>query len=251
MQLEVDKRRDDMKLGIIGGLGPLATAYYYELLTRMSDVRYDQEHLEIFIHSCPQIPDRTEYILDHHKDNPIDGLINAAQGLQSQGANILALPCTTAHYFYDELSQAVHIPMIHLINEVCDYLMRKSISCVGIMATTGTIVTELFQKELEKREIRYILPNQSSQKDIMHLIYHNIKCGEPIEMERFEKVSEELFHQGAQTIILGCTELSLIKKEEHLDKRYLDVLELLAAVALFKCHMNIKDDYRYLIDEGD
>ncbi len=240
-----------MKLGIIGGLGPLATAYYYELLTKMSDVHCDQEHLEIFIHSHPQIPDRTEYIFNHNKENPVHDLINTAQKLQDQGVDYLTIPCTTAHYFYKEISQTIHIPIIHLVNEVCEYLDRKSIQCVGIMATSGTIIAELFQKELDKRGIKYIIPNETLQKDVMYLIYKNIKCGIPIEMERFDNISQYLFNKGAEIIILGCTELSLIKKEKHLNKKYLDVLELLSAVALSKCHMNIKEEYCYLIDEGD
>ena len=89
-----------MKLGVIGGLGPLATAYYYELLTKMSDVSCDQEHLEIYIHSCPQIPDRTAYILDHTQDNPVGAMIQVAKGLQEQGVDYIAIPCITAHYFH-------------------------------------------------------------------------------------------------------------------------------------------------------
>lgn len=237
-----------MKLGVIGGLGPLATAYYYELLTKMSDVHYDQEHLEIFIHSCPQIPDRTGYILDHHKENPIHDLIKVGQGLEKQGADYLAIPCITAHYFHDELSQAIHVPIIHLIHEVGYYLEKNQIQCVGIMATTGTITTQLFQKELESRGIKALIPQEDTQQDVMHLIYENVKSGVDIEMERFKRVSDNLFEQGAEVIILGCTELSIIKKEKYLDERYLDAMELLAAVALKKCHMNIKEEYQYLVD---
>lgn len=237
-----------MKLGVIGGLGPLATAYYYELLTKMSDVHYDQDHLEIFIHSCPQIPDRTGYILDHDKANPVYDLIKVGQGLEKQGADYLAIPCITAHYFHDELSQVIHVPIIHLIHEVGSYLERKKIHCAGIMATTGTITTQLFQTELEKREISCIIPQTETQKDVMHLIYENVKCGVDIEMNRFKIVSDELFDNGAQVIILGCTELSIIKKEKHLDGRYLDAMELLSAVALKKCQMSIKKEYQYLVD---
>lgn len=237
-----------MKLGVIGGLGPLATAYYYELLTKMSDVHYDQEHLEIFIHSCPQIPDRTGYILDHHKENPIHDLIKVGQGLEKQGADYLAIPCITAHYFHDELSQAIHVPIIHLIHEVGQYLERKQVQCVGIMATTGTITTQLFQKELESRGIKALIPQEDTQQDVMHLIYENVKSGVDIEMERFKRVSDNLFEQGAEVIILGCTELSIIKKEKNLDERYLDAMELLAAVALKKCHKDIKEEYQYLVD---
>lgn len=237
-----------MKLGIIGGLGPLATAYYYELLTKMSNAQYDQDHLEIYIHSCPQIPDRTSYILDHNQENPVHSMIEVGIGLKNQGVDYLTIPCMTAHYFYDELSRAIQLPIIHPIYEIGEYLEKKKIRSVGIMATTGTITTQLFQKELNARGIKVVVPNEKGQEDIMHLIYKNIKCGTNIEMERFERVSHELFHQDVEVIILGCTELSIVKKEHHLGQKYLDVLELLAAIALQKCGISIKKEYQYLID---
>lgn len=240
-----------MKLGIVGGLGPLATAYYYELLTQMTDVRFDQDHLEIHIHSCPQIPDRTSYILDHHNQNPLPLLTEIAKGLQDQGVDYITIPCITAHYFHDELTSQLNVPVIHLVEEVCLYLKRKNIDCVGIMATNGTVESQLFQKVLDKYQICYVVPNQSLQEDVMHLIYQNVKVGQSIEMERFQRVSNYLKGEGAQTIILGCTELSIVKKEKHLDESYLDAMELLSAVALTKCHKPLKEEYQYLIDEGE
>lgn len=237
-----------MKLGVIGGLGPLATAYYYELLTKMSDVRFDQDHLEILIHSCPRIPDRTGYILNHHKKSPVSDLIRVGQGLEKQGVDYIAIPCITAHYFHHELSSAIHVPIIHLVEEVSQYLQRNHIHRVGILATDGTIQTRLFQNELEKNCIECIIPHKISQRDVMHLIYQNIKLGHDIEIDLFEKVSAELFDQGAEVIILGCTELSIIKKQYSLDDRYLDAMELLSAVALQKCLIPIKKEYKYLID---
>lgn len=237
-----------MKLGIIGGLGPLATAYYYELLTKMSDVQCDQDHLEIFIHSCPQIPDRTGYILDHHKRNPLDELIKVGKNLEKQDIDYIAMPCITAHYFHDQLSHSLTVPIIHLIEEVCLYLKRNHIKKVGIMATDGTIQSKLFQMQLEKHDIDYVIPKPNAQHDVMHLIYQNVKMNHTIEMNRFQNVSQELFQNGAEVIILGCTELSIIKKEKRIDERYLDAMELLSAVALQKCDMNIKKEYQYLVD---
>lgn len=237
-----------MKLGIVGGLGPLATAYYYELITKMTKVRYDQDHLEIFIHSCPQIPDRTGYILNHHSSDPLPSLINVTKGLEKLGVDYIAIPCITAHYFHKELSQNLNVPIIHLVQEVCDYLKRKRIKCVGLMATNGTIESHLFQKELDKHSIEYREPTELLQQDVMHLIYRNVKVGKPIDMKRFQAVSEYLKQEGAEVIILGCTELSIIKKENHLDETYLDAMELLAAVAIKKCHKTIREEYKYLID---
>lgn len=233
-----------MKLGVIGGLGPLATAYFYELLTKMSDVKYDQEHLEVIIYSVPSIPDRTGYILDHSKESPVEKMVEIARLLESQGVDYIAIPCITAHYFHDALSSAVHIPIIHLVEEVGRYFECAGIDTAGIMATDGTLSSQLFQNELHKRNIRTCTPYH--QEDVMHIIYNNVKASCDIEMDRFSRVSDELFKQGAKKIILGCTELSIVKKEKHLDHRYLDAMELLAYVALKKCNMPIKKEYEFL-----
>ena len=87
------------KLGIIGGLGPMATAYFLQLLTRMSDAASDQEHMEILLHSKPQIPDRTRFILGQSPENPLPRMIEIGIGLKEQGAELIAIPCVTAHYF--------------------------------------------------------------------------------------------------------------------------------------------------------
>ena len=237
-----------MKLGVIGGLGPLATAYYYELLTKMCDVNCDQNHLEIFIHSCPKIPDRTGYILNHHKKNPVNDLISVGKNLEKQSVDYIAIPCITAHYFHEDLTKALCVPIIHLIEEVCAYLKRNHIKKVGIMATDGTIRSELFQQELKNHGIHYVIPNEIYQQDVMHLIYQNVKLNHGIEMDRFQRVADDLFDNGAEIIILGCTELSIINKEKHLDRRYLDALELLSAVALKKCHKKLNKEYQYLVD---
>lgn len=233
-----------MKLGVIGGLGPLATAYFYELLTKMSDVKSDQEHLEIIIYSAPSIPDRTGYILDSSNENPIDKMLEIAKILEAQGVDYIAIPCVTAHYFHETLSSLVNVPIIHLVEELSEYLSYKKIDTVGIMATDGTISTGLLQKALEKKNISAIIPNH--QKDVMHIIYNNVKASKEIEKDRFDRVSKELFDEGSQKIILGCTELSIVKKEMHLDSRYLDAMELLAYVALKKCNMPIKKEFEFM-----
>ena len=110
------------RLGIIGGLGPLATAYYYELITKMTQVSRDQDHIEILIHSVPQIPDRTGFIVGESKENPLPLLLETGRGLVSQGAECIAIPCITAHYFHQELVEEISVPIIHLVEETAEYI---------------------------------------------------------------------------------------------------------------------------------
>lgn len=234
-------------LGVIGGLGPIATAYFMELVTQMTEATTDQEHLDMILYSCPSIPDRTEFILNHQKPNPLPALISIGNRLAEQGAAQIAIPCMTAHYFYEELSTGIKVPVIHAIQETVSHLKKSGVTTAGIMATDGTIRAQLFQQELNRQGIKAVIPSPDGQKDVMHLIYQNIKANRPAEMERFLSVGNELRENGAETIILGCTELSLIKRENDIGHGYIDAMEVLAQQAIIRCGGQLKENYVSLI----
>lgn len=223
-------------LGIIGGLGPMATVYFMQLLTQMSDAKTDQEHMDILVYSKPSIPDRTRYILGKSDKNPALDMVLAGKKLKWMGAEVIAIPCITAHYFYDQLEDEIGIPIINVISETVSYIKKEKINSIGLLATDGTIQSGLFQKELEHYNIESILPATDGQRKIMHMIYDEIKVGKPVDMECFGKISYELFQKGAQVIILGCTELSLIKRDFGLPTGYLDVMDVLARKAVQYCY---------------
>lgn len=235
------------KLGVIGGLGPMATAYFFELVIRMTDAKTDQEHIDIWIHNCPSIPDRTAYLFDHTKENPVSLMLASGRELARQGADIIAIPCFTAHYFHKELTQKIPVPIIHAIKETVFHLKEYHKKNIGILATDGTVASELFQKELEKSHMNWILPDKECQQYVMDLIYKDVKAGEHIEIEKFYKVTDMLRQKGAETILLGCTELSLIKREFDVGEGVLDAMEVLAKCSVEKCEAPLKENYRCLI----
>ncbi|MBO5031011.1 MAG: amino acid racemase [Lachnospiraceae bacterium] len=234
------------KLGIIGGLGPMATVYFLQLIVEMTDALTDQEHIEVLLHSRPQIPDRTKFILGVSRDSPVPYLVETGVTLAEQGAELIAIPCITAHFFQNQLEEKIGCPMIHTIEETADYLRSEHIHHVGIMATDGTIKSELFQQVFAGYDIVCTVPQTEEQGKIMHIIYDNVKAGLPIEMDLFEEVSRKLFAQGAEVLLLGCTELSLIKGNYKLGKGYLDVMEVLARRAVLSCG-KLKSEYQHLI----
>lgn len=236
------------RLGIIGGLGPMATAYFFQLIIEMTDAGKDQEHIEILIHNRPQIPDRTNYILGNSDENPLPELIKIGKGLVRQGAEVVAMPCVTAHFFQQMLEEEIQIPVLNAITETAEYLNMEKIQKVGIMATDGTVESKLFQSILEENGIGCVLPEREAQEDVMHLIYQNVKAGKAMEMDRFERVSKQLFDKGAEVILLGCTELSMAKKDHGIGKGFLDVLEVLARKAVLTCG-TLKEKYQHLIIE--
>jgi aspartate racemase len=235
------------KLGVIGGLGPVATAYFYELISRMTDAYLDQEHIDINIISKPSIPDRTDYILGRSTDSPLPYMIEAGNTLVELGADYIAIPCITAHFFHEELSNSIQAPIIHIICETVKHLRKYNVKHVGIMATEGTIESRLFQDELLKYEIEPIIPSNHGQALVTSLIYKNVKAGIPVNMEQFSMVTDELKNKGADTIILGCTELSMIKRDEDIGPGFIDALEVLAMRSVTSCGAKLKKEYINLI----
>lgn len=236
------------KLGVLGGLGPMASAYFLQLVIQMSEAQTDQEHIEVILHSKPQIPDRTRYILGQSSDNPVPQMVQAGKGLAAQGAELLAIPCITAHYFQEQLEAQIGVPILNAIEETAFYLKQAGIVRVGLLATDGTLSSRLFQRCLAQHGISCITPQDEDQRAVMHLIYDNVKAGKPVEFPLFEAVSERLFAQEAQVILLACTELSLIKRDHVLGAGFLDVLEVLARKAVLCCG-RLKKEYECLITE--
>jgi aspartate racemase len=235
------------RLGIIGGLGPLATAYFYELIVMMTEAKTDQEHLEIILYNCPSIPDRTAHILGHSPDNPATQMADIGFKLAALKADIIAIPCITAHYYHSILTKQIPIPIIHGMEAVARHLQMHQIQTAGLMATEGTVYSGVFQKALNACGIQVLLPSAKGQEDINHIIYKNVKANCPIELDKFQAAASELKLLGSQVIILGCTELSLVKQKYHLGSGYLDALEVLSREAILMCDAKLRSEYDCLI----
>ncbi|MCR4588312.1 MAG: aspartate/glutamate racemase family protein, partial [Lachnospiraceae bacterium] len=112
-------------LGIIGGLGPMATAYFMEQIIGMTDVPCDQEHIPMIIYNCPYIPDRTRHILGLSKDDPSVPMLEAGKKLVGDGVDEIAIPCITASYYHATLNQQLPIPVLNGIRETAEYLEEQ------------------------------------------------------------------------------------------------------------------------------
>ena len=153
------------------------------------------------------------------------------------GATVLAIACNTAHYFYDSIAAAVSVPVLNIMEDTAACLAADGIRCAGILATDGTVLSHSYEKYLDAHGIRCVLPSSENQMQIMQIIYGQIKKGQHADMRRFRACAKELFDLGAERIILGCTELSLIKREEHLSphRAFLDSMEVLAKATVLAC----------------
>lgn len=233
-------------LGVIGGVGPMATAYFLRLLVEMNDAATDQEHIEILLHSRPSIPDRTRFILGQSRESPLPDFLEMAGALTAQGAQAIAIPCVTAHYFQRQIEDAVGVPVFNAVEESALCLRRAGVERVGLMATDGTVAARLFDGALAEQGIELLTPGAEGQKLVMHLIYDNIKAGLPPRLDYLEQVSAELKAGGAQALLLGCTELSVIKRDVPLGREYLDALDALARRAVLECG-RLRPEYQTLL----
>ena len=224
-------------LGILGGLGPMASVYFYELLTAHTKAERDSDHIDMLLSSRASTPDRTAFILGQSEDDPGPVMCCEARRLEQAGATLIAIPCNTAHYFYRQISEAVNIPVINIVTETVRMLAATGVKKVGVLATEGTVRSGAYRTACRSAGIGYEVPDTDDQLLLNRLIYGQIKRGEPPDTNAFLGVSERLAARGCDRLVLGCTELSLIGRGTCLDPRlFADSLEILAYTTILACH---------------
>ena len=219
-------------LGILGGVGPLSSAYLYEMITSHTPAEKDQEHIDVILCSRASTPDRTAFILKESEEDPSELLVGDAKRLVAFGATHLAIACNTAHYFYDRICEAVNVPVLNIMRETVETVTDLGVSKIGLMATKGTVHARVYQDMCDKFGITCVCPDEVNQQRIMDIIYRSVKSGRPVNMGEFFKAADSLRERGCERLILGCTELSIIKKEQKLGPYFLDALEVLAYRAI-------------------
>ena len=215
-----------MKIGIIGGLGPLATAKFMEMLNKKLS-NYDNEY-EIVVIDDPTTPDRTSYILDNSQENPINSILEMLKKLELFNCDLIVMPCNTASYFYKEITSNTNILFINIVEETVKYLNSLNIKKVGLLATEGKIKRKIYEELLNEYGIELVLPNNKNQNIISSIIYDGIKSGKHIDLQNFYAIINNLKQQKCEKIILGCTELSALKEIYNIKKPILiDAMDVL------------------------
>lgn len=213
----------------------MATVYFYEMLTSHTAAERDQDHIDIVISSRATTPDRTAFVLNKSDDNPLDTMIFEARKLVDFGADIISIPCNTAHYFYDSLAHSVEVPIVNIIGETVTYIKRTGAAKAGILATEGTVASGAYEKICREMSLAYEAPDQEYQKMLTEIIYDEIKQGKEPDMSKFEAVCAHMKAKGCEKLVLGCTELSLIAKKYDLGDEFVDSLEVLALKTIKMC----------------
>lgn len=223
-------------LGIVGGMGPESTADLFLRIIRATPAERDQDHLRILIDNNPKVPDRTEAIASGNTQPVVDALIEMAQGLERAGAQVLAVPCNTAHYFLPEVRKAVRVPILDMIAEVCEHLSHEHVAKVGLLATTATIRTGLYSDRLRTQGVETLCPEGERQEEAMRTIKEVKRAGvTPSARNTTYQLVDELRERGADAIVAGCTEFSLVLSQLHLDLPVFDPLDSLARAVVREC----------------
>lgn len=230
------------RLGVIGGMGPQATNTFYQYIIDRTDARTDQEHLSVLIFSDCAMPDRTTAILgtQAQKDEVYERLLSDARMLERAGCTAIAVPCNTSHYFLDRVQEQISIPIVHMIRETARLLVSQGKKRPGILATDGTIRTGLYQREFAAFGIYAAAPRPAAQKQVMSLIYDDIKAGKAGDPEKFAAFTKDLVEQGCDCAVLACTELSVFANQHHLSPFYVDAMAVLAQRSIELCHKPLR-----------
>jgi aspartate racemase len=224
-------------IGVLGGMGPEATNQLCALITALTPVRRDQDHIPVIAYNNPQIPDRVGAVRGE-SESPVPEMVRTAQVLEAAGADILLMPCNLAHFYFAELQKSVRIPFLNMIDETVNFVVEHYPRCrkVGIIASTPTIECGIYEKAFRKHDRLLISPNADHQESkVMRAIYapDGIKCGHKAKPRALlMEAAHALFESGAEVIIAGCTEASLVMKKEDAPFVVIDPLEIIAQVAV-------------------
>ncbi|ENZ0175165.1 aspartate/glutamate racemase family protein [Providencia rettgeri] len=200
-------------IGVLGGMGPAATVDLFNKFVSYTVANRDQEHIPLIISSIPDIPDRTEALLNHG-ESPLPLMTDYLKKLESAGAECIVIPCNTAHFWFSELKKFCHVDMLSIVETTMKEVLETKKKNIGLLATNATMYMGLYQKNIENKHLNCITPDKKSQENVMESVYllksGNKKFAESI----MKKQAEILFSRGAEIIILGCTEVPVILENE-------------------------------------
>ncbi len=230
-------------IGMIGGMGPLATADLFYKIVKNTRAQNDQEHIRIYIDNNTAISDRTAAILNAGPD-PVPAMTESIRKLEACGADCLIMPCNTAHYFLPQLKKVTKLPFVSMLEVTASACAeRYPGKTAGLLATTGTLESHLYDQVLQAEKVPYLLPSEENESRLMKIIYRGVKGGAAMEevCPLMEKMLEEMLAGGVDYFILGCTELPLVFAYLPAPPPSVDPTEELAKAAVRFCGYEVQE----------
>lgn len=220
------------RLGVLGGMGPLATADFLRKLIEATPAACDQEHIPVIVHNVPQVPDRAAAIVSDTGESPLAAMLAGIETLQKTEVEAIATPCNTAHFWYPELSSSARVPMFHIADVACDAIERRGLRGeIGILGTPGTLQAGFFQQRLADRGFGSLLPSEEEMRRLVRPCIAAVKGGDRAKaFECAVPAVDSLIAKGAVTVVLACTELpvALEASPQRLTEHCVDTVAVLA-----------------------
>ncbi|MHA7967653.1 cysteate racemase [Paenibacillus sp. CAU 1782] len=222
-------------LGVIGGMGPKATAVFFDMMLENTVADRDQDHVDMVILNHASLPDRTTVILEGREEQFLEAVSKDFKLLERAGVSHIAIPCNTSHYFYRQMQEMTTIPIINMVEETVKLVYERygEGSKVGILATNGTIKSGIYKQVCNQYGLQLHVPDERQQAQAMKIIYTNVKSNMDFSPEELEELIQELIgNEGCCCVILACTELSCITLGSVASEVSVDAMQVLVEKAI-------------------
>jgi aspartate racemase len=226
-----------LTIGILGGMGPEATNRLAELITLTTPAAQDQDHIPVITYNNAKIPSRVEAIL-RDGPSPVPEMVRSARVLEAAGADLIIVPCNCAHFFLEAVQRSVGIPVFNMIEQTVKHTVMRfpEAGTVGLLASTATIAAELYFEPLARHGRNLLTPGREEQEEkVMEAIYGpwGIKAGFRTRPRALlMEVAQSLVDRGADLLIAGCTEVSLVMAGKRSPFPIVDPMEVIAREAV-------------------
>ncbi|MBU2967291.1 amino acid racemase [Amphritea sp. 2_MG-2023] len=218
-------------VGIIGGMGPEATVDLMRQVIAATPARDDIDHVRMLVDNNPKVPSRIKAIIEGTGESPAPCMIEMARGLENQGADFLVIPCNTAHHYYPDVAAAVNIPVLNLVKLTSESVKKAQpdLSKAGLLASSALQMIHLYEPWFEKHDVEVLYPQSDDQQVVMALI-RAVKANNSTaeQIQAYNRAARNLADQGAQCLILACTELSVMSDRLETSLPVYDASKLLA-----------------------
>lgn len=217
------------RLGVLGGMGPKATAVFFDKVIERTVANRDQEHLDMVVLNHATLPDRTEIILNNEDEVFLQAIRRNFELLEYAEVSHIAIPCNTSHYFYNEMQAMTRIPIINMVEETLKEIQATyGTDCrIGIMATDGTIKSGVYERACQSKDLQLYRPDKVLQKRIMDIIYQ-IKSELETDVAELESIIWQFIRDmQCDCVILACTELSCVELSESVSRYCVDAMDVL------------------------
>jgi aspartate racemase len=206
------------RLGVLGGMGPAASAEFVKRLIQQTPATCDQEHIPFVLWSNPQVPDRSTS-MRNGDDRPLPFLVEGVKGLKAAGCDLIVIPCNTAHFWFHKFSK-INVRIVHIVDSVAVSLQDVGVTnaTIGVMGTQATVELGLYQYQLNRQGWNCIVPSKEEMDTLVQPAIDLIKAGDLSQAHNmFMIVIDSLIARGAQAVVLGCTEIPLAVTQHRRD----------------------------------